>query len=115
LLVGLFAAQGQSELASVRRDEFDLAAATFTHRRNKTGQKGVYWLPPELVKLLRAYFRDHPSGGADVAFRTRDGQPLVTDGSDAVRQAWDDWRRRAKVDRPGLGFYSFRRFFGDYA
>lgn len=115
LLMGLFTAQGQSELSTVRRDELDLDAATFTHRRNKTSQKGVYWLPPELVTLLREHFREHPHDPEGLAFRTRQGQPLVTSTSDAVQQAWNDWRVRAKIDRPGLGFYSLRRFFGDYA
>jgi len=115
LLLGLFAGLGQTELSTVRRDEFDLDAATFTHRRNKTSQKGVYWLPPELVTQLRAYFKKHKVAGEDLAFRTQSGQPLVTDASDAVRQAWNDWRVRSGVERYGLGFYALRRFFGDYA
>ena len=114
-LMGLFTAQGQSELACTRRDEIDLGRATFTHRRNKTGQKGVYWLPPELVKMLRTYFGNRPGAADELAFRTREGEPLVTPRSDSVRQAWDDWRARAKVGSPGIGFYGLRRFFGDYA
>ena len=114
-LLGLFSAQGQSELACIRRNEIDLNSATFTHRRNKTGQKGIYWLPPKLVILLKQYFKKHPASGEDLAFRTRDGEPLVTPKSDAVRQAWDDWRSRAGINRSGFGFYSLRRFFGDYA
>jgi hypothetical protein len=43
------------------------------------------------------------------------GSALVSAPGDAARQAWDDWRRRAEIQRPGLGFYSLRRFFGDYA
>ena len=42
-------------------------------------------------------------------------QPLVSDGSDSVHQAWTDWRKQSGVHRHGLGFYSLRRFFGDYA
>lgn len=115
LLMGLFAAQGQTELSTVRRDELDLENETFTHRRNKTGQKGIYWLPPELVTRLDAYFCKNPRRPEELAFLTREGEPLVTAKSDAVRQAWDDWRSRAKVDRPGIGFYGLRRFFGDFA
>lgn len=115
-LTGLFAGLGQTELSTARRDEFNLDTATFTHRRNKTGQQGVYWLPPELVALLRKYFKEQPEDpSTGLAFRTLQGRALVTDASDAVRQAWDDWRDRAKLVRPGLGFYSLRRFFGDYA
>ena len=39
----------------------------------------------------------------------------MTDKRDSVRQAWDDWRVRAGVERCGIGFYGPRRFFGDYA
>ncbi len=51
ILLGLFAGLGQREIASLRRDEFDLAGGLLTHRRNKTGQRGQAWLPPELVAM----------------------------------------------------------------
>ena len=78
-------------------------------------QKGVYWLPPELVTQLRDYLKKHKIIGEDLAFRTREGRPLVTDSSAAVRQAWKDWRVRSGVEHCGLGFYSLLRFFGDCA
>lgn len=110
-LCGLFAGQGQTELSVARRDEFDLDAATFTHRRNKTSQRGVYWVPPELVGLLRILFTTSDKEG--LAFRTREGSKLVDGQSDCVRQAWYDWRQRAEVT--GYGFYSLRRFFSHRA
>ena len=42
-------------------------------------------------------------------------QPPVNERSDAVRQGWHDWRSRAGLELHGTGFYSLRRFFGDYA
>ncbi len=51
----------------------------------------------------------------DLAFRTREGLPLITDTSDAVRQAWDDWRAQARLEHTRFGFYALRRYFGDYA
>jgi hypothetical protein len=115
LLMGIFTAQGQSELACTRRDEFDLNAATFTHRRNKTGQRGVYWLPDELVKLLRAYFKAVKPNDDNLAFFTRERSALVTEKSDSVRQMFDDLRTRAEIERDGVTFYACRRFLADRA
>jgi hypothetical protein len=113
-LLGLFAAQGQRELASLRRDEFDLEAGTLAHRRNKTSQMGVYWLPPELIEQLKIYFKkDRHADG--LALHTLQGTPLVAANSDSVQQAWLDWRERAGLRASSLGFYCLRRFFGDYA
>ena len=115
MLMGLFAGMGQTELRWCRRDEFDLAAATFTHRRNKTGQKGSWHLPPELVKLLREYFKDVKPLADGSAFSTREGQPLVTETSDSVRQWFEDVRKETGLERPGVTFYALRRFLGDRA
>jgi hypothetical protein len=112
LLMGVFTAQGQTELSCAMRGEFDLEAGRFRHRRNKTGQLGEYWLPPELVAMLREYFAAVASDRDGTAFFTADGRKLVTDTSDAVRQAFDDWRERA---RRGVSFYACRRLLGDLA
>lgn len=118
-LTALFAGLGQMELASIRREEFDLDRATLTHRRNKTGVQGVYWLPPELVTILRKLFEGPRPEDGGLAFCTRKGQPIVTRESDAVRQAFDDWRQRCVDEGKPVGlrvtFYGLRRFFGDYA
>ena len=114
-LLGLFAGMGQTELSTARRDEFDLNAATFSHRRNKTGQQGIYWLPPELISRLEVYFKKHKVPAGEPVFRNRGGGLLVNPTSDAVRQAWQAWRKRSGVKRFGMGFYSLRHFFGDYA
>lgn len=115
LLMGIFTAQGQSELSCAMRREFDLKRGRFTHRRNKTGQQGEYWLPPELVKLLKEYFERVPTDRDDTAFFTASGGRLVSETSDAVRQAFDDWRIRAKINRRGISFYACRRLLGDLA
>jgi integrase len=115
LLMGIFTAQGQSELSHAMRGEFNLKRGRFTHRRNKTGQQGEYWLPPELVRLLQDYFGCVPTDRHDTAFFTAGGNRLVSDTSDAVRQAFDDWRIRAKVTGSGISFYACRRLLGDLA
>ena len=114
-LLGLFAGMGQTELSTATRDEFDLESSTFCHRRNKTSVRGEYWLPPELVLRLREYFKEHAVPSGEPVFRNRGGSVLVNNKSDAVGQAWVDWRKRSGVHRHGLGFYSLRRFWGDYA
>lgn len=116
MLMALFTGSTQQELAVMEKAEFDLDAAKLEHIRNKTRVRGTYWLPPELVTLLRTEFgrrADDP-----LAFRTSDGNPLVTfkDGrqtSDAVRQAWDDLRDQAALP-DALPFKFLRKFLGDW-
>jgi integrase len=121
VLLGTYAALGQREIASLRRDEFDLAAGILTHRRSKTGQLGKFWLPPEAVKLIRRYFREVRTDKENTAFFTAEGSRLVTDSSDAVRQAWTDIVDRVneekgkKIEKLVQGFYALRKFAADYA
>jgi hypothetical protein len=115
VLMGLFTAQGQAELACTRRDEFDLDAAKFVHRRSKTGQRGEYWLPPELTGMLRTYFAAVEPIGDGLAFSTRTGAVLVVDKNDAIGQMFAELRDRAKITRPGVTFYACRRFLADRA
>jgi hypothetical protein len=72
-----------------------------------------------LIALLRTHLKKQPTGGDELVFLTRKGRPIVTRGSDAVRQAFDDWRVMCAAEgrkiRKGVTFYSLRRFFGDYA
>ena len=116
ILLGLFAGLGQREIASLRRDEFDLAGGLLTHRRNKTGQRGQAWLPPELVAMIRSYFKATPADSDNTASSTSTGSKLVTGKSDAVRQAWDDVVDRVEdLEKNKRGFYHLRKFAGDYA
>lgn len=115
MLLALFAGMGQSELSCTRREEFDLDAGTFCHRRGKTGQRGQWYLPPELVAMLREYFNKVKPIAGGLAFSTREGQPLVTAASDSVRQWFDDVRAAAGITRAGVSFYAFRRYLGDRA
>jgi len=111
MLMALFAGMGQTELRWARHDEFDLDAGRFTHRRNKTRQKGSWYLPPELVTLLRAYFKKVKPLADGSAFSTREGHPLVTEASDSVRQWFEDVRKAAEIDRAGVTFYALLAIF----
>ena len=116
ILCALFTAGTQKELAVLEKDEFDLDAGVLSHFRNKTGVEGRFWLPPELVTLLRVEFRKHRK--MPLAFYTTHKSPLVTfkDGklaSDAVRQMWDDLRVKAEVP-DALSFKFVRKFAGDW-
>lgn len=121
ILLGVFAALGQKEIATLRRDEFDLTNGTLTHRRSKTGQLGKFWLPVEAVKLIRSYFGSVKTNADNLAFFTSDGSPMVTESSDAIRQAWTDIVNRVnrekgpKVEKGSQGFYHLRKFVADYA
>jgi integrase len=59
MLTALFTGGTQQELAVLQKDEFDLDKAQLHHHRNKTNVEGRFWLPPELVTLLRSQFGDH--------------------------------------------------------
>lgn len=117
MLAALFTGGTQQELAVLTKDEFDLDAGTLNHFRNKTRIEGRFWLPPELIALLRTEFARHPR--QPLAFYTADGNPLVwfKNGKlacDAVRLSWDRLRVKAKVeDAPSFKF--LRKFAGDYA
>lgn len=116
MLMALFTGATQQELAVMEKSEFDFDAGTLTHHRNKTGVKGVYWLPPELVTLLKADFAKRPND--PLAYRTAEGNALVTfiDGrqtSDAVRQSWDDLRDAAEIP-DALSFKYLRKYLADW-
>ncbi len=116
MLMALFTGATQQELAVMEQGDFDLDAATLIHVRHKTKVRGEFWLPPELVALLRDTFacRAHDP----LAFRTRDGSALLTfrDGkllSDAVKQSWNDLREKAEVP-DALSFKYLRKFSADW-
>lgn len=116
MLMGVFCGLTQQELAVLTRDEFDLENQMLQHFRNKTGIEGRFWLPGELVALLRSHFAQRPNDS--LAFRGSDGNPLVIfkDGrqsSDTVRQMWDDLRTAAKVPN-ALTFKFLRKYLADY-
>jgi hypothetical protein len=76
----------------MKKTEFDLDDAIMKHVRHETKVMGQYWLPPELVKLLKVQFAARPED--ELVWRTDEGNSLVTyreDGqaSDSVRQFWD--------------------------
>lgn len=116
ILTALFTAGTQQELAVLEKGEFDLDAGTLRHFRNKTRVEGRFWLPPELVTLLRAEFEEHRT--KPLTFYTAQGGPLVTyrDGklvSDSVRQMWDDLRETAGLP-DALPFKYLRKYVADW-
>jgi integrase len=116
MLTALFTGGTQQELAILAKEEFDLDAGTLTHFRNKTHIEGRFWLPPELVVLLRTEFAKHPR--KPLAFYTEERNPVVwfKDGKlacDAVRLSWDRLRIKAKLPT-ALSFKFLRKFTGDY-
>jgi integrase len=116
MLAALFCGFTQMELSVLEKSEFDLDAARLHHYRNKTKVEGTYWLPPELVELLRENFQARADD--TMAFRSSTGGPLITvrEGrptSDAVRQAWDDLRKAAGL--PGaLSFKYLRKYLANW-
>ncbi|MGB7157380.1 MAG: site-specific integrase [Tepidisphaeraceae bacterium] len=116
MLAALFTAGTQRELALLEKSEFDLKAGALRHWRNKTKVEGRFWLPPELITLLKAEFKKHRKH--PLAFYTAQGSPLVTYASgklvsDAVRQMWLDLRVKAEVP-DALSFKYLRKFVADF-
>jgi hypothetical protein len=71
MLTALFTGGTQTELAVLEQSEFDLDAGALIHFRNKTSIEGRFWLPAELVTLLRAEFKKHED--KPLAFYTESG------------------------------------------
>ncbi|HEV7301635.1 MAG TPA: site-specific integrase [Tepidisphaeraceae bacterium] len=116
MLTALFTAGTQRELAVLEKSEFDLQAGVLHHWRNKTKIEGRFWLPPELILLLKEEFKKHRK--RPLAFYTAHGFSLVTylNGklvSDAVRQMWVDLRVKAQVPT-ALSFKYLRKFVADF-
>jgi integrase len=115
ILTALLTGGTQQELAVLERSEFDLDAATLTHYRNKTAVEGCFWLPPELVLMLRKQWEKKPG---TLAFISRDNRPLVGFAggkkSDAVRVAWHKLRIAAGLP-DSLPFKYLRKYAADYA
>ncbi len=117
ILTALFSGSTQMELAVLTKEEFNLNAGLLDHYRHKTGVRGLFWMPPELIKLLQSEFKEHTK--KPLAFYTRNGNPLVTfEGDkkvcDSVLQMWNRLKTPAK--RPdALPVKYLRKFAGDYA
>lgn len=120
MLTAVFGAQGQKELAVTRRDEFNLDRNKFVHNRNKTGVRGAYYIPDELVKLIRTYWSEVPADEDDSAFLSEHGlKQLITDTGDSVRQWFTKLRdkvraRDSSLVRENFTFYAFRRVLCNY-
>jgi hypothetical protein len=117
MLTALFSASTQAELSVMTKTEFQLDAGLLDHVRNKTGVRGLFWLPPELVTLLRKEFNQHRN--QSLAFITRDDRPLVTfqgdkKTCDSVLQLWNRLKIKAGLTN-ALPFKYLRKFAGDYA
>lgn len=116
MLLGLFAGCTQQELSVLEKSEFDLDAATLHHFRHKTRVEGRFWLPPELVELLRKRFAKRKRD--KLAFRTPEGNALVTfkngrKAADAVRRSWDELREQPEL-ADALSFKYLRKFLADW-
>ena len=123
-LLGLNAAYGPSDLATLPASGLDLAGAWAAYPRPKTGadRKAALW--PETVDAVGAALaaRPDPYDPADdgLAFLTAGGRRLVESwitprgtvtNRDHVAKRWRAARKAAGVTRPGLGFYTLRRTF----
>ena len=96
--------------------EFDLEAALLVHYRNKTRIAGSFWLPPELIAILRVEFAKHPA--KPLALYSEEGNPLVWFKAgklacDSVRLFWDRLRIKAEVP-DALSFKFLRKYAGDW-
>jgi hypothetical protein len=67
----------QKELAVLEKQEFDLANGILADYRNKTQVLGTFWLPSELVTLLRAEFARTSEFAARDVHRRRQSDRLV--------------------------------------
>jgi hypothetical protein len=115
---------GASEITHAGIEEFDLDKSSFVHLRNKFPVIGKFWLPPELLPLVRERIAWTEKRWKDqnpnrLAMLTRQGQMLVNTkaGSDSIAQAWTTLRTliaTGGIEMRTTTFYDCRRFCGHY-
>ena len=113
-LAGLFLGATQFELTVLERDEINLDTQIVHHIRHKTSIDGKFWIPLELVGMLRTAWSKVDSL---LAFTSRDGKPLVhfENGKvDAVRLGWRRLRIAAGLP-DALPCKYLRKLAADYA
>ena len=78
-------------------------------RRGKTGIERYGSTPPLVWAYVSAYLEEHPRRSDRLMFTARQGQPLVSGNSDAVKRWWTHLRNKIGEDKESLqGFYILR-------
>jgi integrase len=102
LCLGLNCGMTQTDIASLRRDEINLAAGTITRKRTKTEQyEDVPEVTYKLWKPTRELLQQHIATEGDLALVGEGGRPLLSvtldKKTDAVRSAFARLLKKTKI------------------
>lgn len=125
ILLGINGGLGAADIGRFERRHLDLGSGWVTYPRGKTGIGRRFPLWPETIEAIREAIARRPKDRrpetANLVFLTKYGNPWWKENipddieksteSDAVRQRFDVARRKTKLNRPGLGFYTLRHTF----
>jgi integrase/plasmid maintenance system antidote protein VapI len=112
LLLGINCGLGNTDCGQLRLDNLDLAAGWLDYPRRKTGIGRRVPLWPETVLAIRRIIVGRNIDGAELLFSTRCGRALA-DGwkASALITAFRKLKKKAGINRRGIGFYSLRHSF----
>lgn len=116
ILLGINCGYGNNDVATLTLSSLDLDRGWVGHSRPKTGIERRCALWPETIRAVREVIAHRPKSKSpeygDLLFLTRTGdrwyKPTV---DNPVAKAFAKVLRRAKVERPGIGFYGLRHGF----
>jgi integrase len=116
LLVGVNAAFGNHDVATLPLSALDLDAGWVNYARPKTGISRRCPLWPETIAALRTAIAERPQPreveAASLVFVTTRGRPWLTKGiANPVSVAARDLMKKAGIHHEGIGFYTLRHVF----
>ncbi|NQT37576.1 MAG: hypothetical protein HQ581_08810 [Planctomycetes bacterium] len=115
ILLGVNAAYGAHDVATLPRKAIDLDGAWVTHARPKTGVARRCPLWPETVQAIREALAVQVAPEAPkyehLAFLNKDGRPYDNGRTSRIGVWFGTHLRRLGLYQPRLGFYVLRRVF----
>lgn len=115
VLLGVNCGLGNTDLATVPRDAFDLRSGWLDFPRPKTGSPRRCPLWPRTVAAVKTAIAGRPTPhdpiDESLAFLTAKGRRWARDGERPLSQAFRKLLDRLGLHRRGLGFYCLRRTF----
>lgn len=124
VLLGINCGWGNSDIANVPVDAFDLERGVVDFPRPKTAIERRATLWPETIEAIREYLRERPrpaeASDKDILFITKYGRRWTRMNSsgawvDGVAQEFGKLTRALEINRPGATFYTLRHCFESIA
>ena len=115
IYLGIDAAYGAADIGRLKTADIDFENSWLGEVRGKTGEARGCWLWPETVAVLRQAIDEKPWNPSypDLYSLTKQRKPwwVKDKKSDPVTSAFDGAKKRAKIQKKGVGQYSLRHTF----